>query len=413
MVWGNGLLGVLIGEGVGKNDMILVTRGADEASNVSLMDFLHADSDRAKDDDGEEVELVEIKIQVRTSSMAESTRVLAAVVDRLEDLLAGWPNLVFSRFIQHPRSLSARAPVIAQFEVDTLEKAILRGESEVGGVDVVTSVPDIALADFHGRRADFSSFSLHEQVGEGFFGKVHRATSKDSKDNMHYAVKLLTVNADDAEELTRAERTKVFRALRRELMMHAPLSHPNIVALHAVCLQPFALIFELVDGGNLYEFIHDRQGISSPSMAVSLALDLANAIDYLHNRKVPIVHLDIKSPNVLVQSKPTSNDDAGDLNVSTATVSLKLADFGTARFLDSGSLSGRHVENPIWLAPEIIRGAPYTEKVDVYAFGVICYELLTQTKYFGTQLLLNSLSSFCCLIISHFIFQATFPSWWM
>ena len=91
---------------------------------------------------------------------------------------------------------------------------------------------------------------------------------------------------------------------------------------------------------------------------LSMAYDVAKGMNYLHKRNPPIVHRDLKSPNLLVDKKYT----------------VKVCDFGLSRlkantFLSSKSAAG----TPEWMAPEVLRDEPSNEKSDVYSFGVILW----------------------------------------
>jgi len=90
---------------------------------------------------------------------------------------------------------------------------------------------------------------------------------------------------------------------------------------------------------------------------------VARGMHYLHSRSPPILHLDLKSPNILVDEKWR----------------VKIADFGMSRVRFSTLASARSEFHgtPEWMAPEMLRAEPYDERADVYSFGVVCWELLT------------------------------------
>ena len=94
-----------------------------------------------------------------------------------------------------------------------------------------------------------------------------------------------------------------------------------------------------------------------------IALDAARGMHYLHTSNPVILHRDLKSDNLLV----------------TADFTIKVADFGLTRFLSEGKQMTQ-VGTPMWMAPEIIQGRQYTQKADVYAFGIILWEVLTRLE---------------------------------
>lgn len=152
------------------------------------------------------------------------------------------------------------------------------------------------------------------------------------------------------------------------------MRHKNVVQLLGVVMQPLCMVLEFCGGGDLYSWIHAAPPPSSPSDLAQrerLALDMAEGMEFLHATTPPIIHRDLKSPNVL-------------LSLTGGHLQCKIADFGLSRGLVwNDLLEGKVVDNPIWLAPEILRHHKYTEKVDVYAFGVIMWELLSAQDFFG------------------------------
>ena len=114
-----------------------------------------------------------------------------------------------------------------------------------------------------------------------------------------------------------------------------------------------------------------RSGIFSDLLKVRIALDIAKAMRYLHSHRPPVVHRDLKSPNIVLAS----------FDPLSPTV-CKVIDFGSSQML-TGTTTGRVVTNPVWLAPEIMENRPYSGKVDVYSYGVILYEVFAELEYYG------------------------------
>lgn len=150
-------------------------------------------------------------------------------------------------------------------------------------------------------------------------------------------------------------------------VMHR-LRHPHVLQLLGVCEAPLALVTELCGAGSLESLL--RKG--HPSMAswkrrLLVATYAAQALEYLHLSQV--LHNDIKAANVLL----------------TSDLTVKLADYGAAVQLggpgDVSDAAANH--NPRWLAPELIKDASGSFPADVYAFGVLLFELLAWDVPFG------------------------------
>jgi serine/threonine protein kinase len=120
---------------------------------------------------------------------------------------------------------------------------------------------------------------------------------------------------------------------------------------------------EYVPHGDLFSFLRQQQGMGW-QMRLKIALNIAEGMEFLHQMSPPILHRDLKTPNVLMASLDPS-----------APVVAKLTDFGETRELLC-KLKGREgLTNPAWLAPEVMASEAYTEKVDVFPFGIILWEL--------------------------------------
>ncbi|XP_010787666.1 mitogen-activated protein kinase kinase kinase 13 [Notothenia coriiceps] len=138
------------------------------------------------------------------------------------------------------------------------------------------------------------------------------------------------------------------------------LKHPNIISFKGVCTQApcYCIIMEYCAQGQLYEVLRAGRKVT-PRMLVDWATGIASGMNYLHLHK--IIHRDLKSPNVLV----TYND------------TVKISDFGTSKELSDKSTKMSFAGTVAWMAPEVIRNEPVSEKVDIWSFGVVLWELLT------------------------------------
>ncbi|KAJ8352370.1 hypothetical protein SKAU_G00238460, partial [Synaphobranchus kaupii] len=138
------------------------------------------------------------------------------------------------------------------------------------------------------------------------------------------------------------------------------LKHPNIIGFKGVCTQApcYCIIMEYCAQGQLYEVLRAGRKVT-PRLLVDWASGIASGMNYLHLHK--IIHRDLKSPNVLV----THND------------TVKISDFGTSKELSDKSTKMSFAGTVAWMAPEVIRNEPVSEKVDIWSFGVVLWELLT------------------------------------
>lgn len=274
------------------------------------------------------------------------------------------------------------------FPKEQCEEAAMKGSfvycHAVRPIRIENLVPDLSMTYFEGKKIEFSEIELAEKIGEGGAAVVFRGKWNAN----HVAVKKLRIKAEDMIGMSLDEDTlsKAFAEFRREVWIMSSLSHPCIVQLKGLVMDPLCVVTEFLAGGNLYEFIHDvREGsenndisskvneISWP-LRIKIALDMAAGLEFLHSSHPPIIHRDLKSPNVLLIHKTNEERE-------NAPIMAKVTDFGLSGL--APTLAGREVDNPVWLAPEVLREEEYTEKADVYSFGVILYELLTRQQYFG------------------------------
>ncbi|KAE9603823.1 hypothetical protein Lal_00001669 [Lupinus albus] len=197
---------------------------------------------------------------------------------------------------------------------------------------------------------------IKECVGAGSFGTVHRAEWHGSD----VAVKVLTVQEFEDDQM---------KEFLREVAIMKRVRHPNVVLfMGAVTKRPhLSIVTEYLPRGSLFRLIHRPASgeILDHRRRLRMALDVAKGINYLHCLKPPIVHWDLKSPNLLVDKNWT----------------VKVCDFGLSRFKADTFIPSKSVAGtPEWMAPEFLRGEPTNEKSDVYSFGVILWELVTMQQ---------------------------------
>lgn len=196
---------------------------------------------------------------------------------------------------------------------------------------------------------------LGPRIGIGSFGEVYRGTWRHTD----VAVKKF-LEQDLSPQL--------MQEFKAEVSIMKRLKHPNVVLFMGACTQPpnLSIVTQFVPRGSLFRLLHraGQQGALqlNDQRRIRIALDVARGMNYLHSCRPPIVHRDLKSPNLLVDKDLT----------------IKVCDFGLSRVRRSTWLSSKsQAGTPEWTAPEVLRSQAYNEKSDVYSFGVILWELCT------------------------------------
>ncbi|XP_017843896.1 mitogen-activated protein kinase kinase kinase 13 isoform X2 [Drosophila busckii] len=138
------------------------------------------------------------------------------------------------------------------------------------------------------------------------------------------------------------------------------LDHENIIKFKGVCTQSpvFCIIMEFCPYGPLQNILKEEQ-VMLPSRLVSWSKQIALGMQYLHSHK--IIHRDLKSPNILISTNEV----------------VKISDFGTSREWNEISTKMSFAGTVAWMAPEVIRNEPCSEKVDIWSYGVVLWEMLT------------------------------------
>ena len=165
---------------------------------------------------------------------------------------------------------------------------------------------------------------------------------------------------------------KIVQAFKRELTVMVRCRHPNLVLFMgaATTTPPIRLLSEFCEGGTLFDLLHNRPEIELCwRQKIKILLDVAKGMNYLHHCRPPIVHRDLKSLNLLLAEKVEDEFD---------TPVVKIADFGMAKIkanVENATMTA-NAGTYHWMAPEVLGGNSYNEKVDSYSFGIVMYEVI-------------------------------------
>jgi len=211
---------------------------------------------------------------------------------------------------------------------------------------------------------------LAKKVGAGAFGEVFKGTVLGQP----VAVKIMLSITDVS-----------VRAFRDEILLTATLLHPNIVSFVGACWGQdlMCLVLEWVPRGSFADFLENKYlDLHWGDPLLKLAMDVARGMIYLHGReyfdeldcekKRCILHRDLKPDNVLV----------------TDYTSLKITDFGASRAKAADDVTMTGVGTPLFCAPEVARDEPYSEKADVYSFGLVLIDMASSeliTTFIGER----------------------------
>ncbi|XP_078166450.1 LEAF RUST 10 DISEASE-RESISTANCE LOCUS RECEPTOR-LIKE PROTEIN KINASE-like 1.1 [Carex rostrata] len=198
-------------------------------------------------------------------------------------------------------------------------------------------------------------FSKSKELGNGGFGIVYKGKLKDGRT---VAVKLLYKN-----------NYKSIRQFMNEVEILSGLHHPNLVTLYgstASSNRELLLVYEFVSNGTVYDHLHGPRSSENAltlSVRLSIAIETANALAYLHAVEPPIIHRDVKTKNILL-------DDG---------FHVKVGDFGLSRLfpLDVTHVSTVPQGTPGYVDPVYHQCYHLTDKSDVYSFGVVLMELIS------------------------------------
>nr|BAF98604.1 CM0545.470.nc [Lotus japonicus] len=195
-----------------------------------------------------------------------------------------------------------------------------------------------------------NDFNLANKIGQGGFGEVYYAELRGEK----VAIKKMKIQAS--------------REFLAELKVLTSVHHLNLVRLIGYCVErSLFLVYEYMDNGNLSQHLRESEReLMTWSTRLQIALDVARGLEYIHDYTVPVyIHRDIKPDNILLNKN----------------FNAKVADFGLTKLTDieSSAINTDHMAGTFGYMPPEYENAlgRVSRKIDVYAFGVVLYELIS------------------------------------
>ncbi|XP_037103627.1 death-associated protein kinase 2a [Syngnathus acus] len=205
-------------------------------------------------------------------------------------------------------------------------------------------------------------YEIGEELGSGQFAIVKQCREKNT--GQEFAAKFIKKRQSIA-----SSRGVRLEEIQREVAILQQIQHQNIVTLHDVYENrtDVVLILELVSGGELFDFLAQKESLSEDE-ATQFIKQILEGVNYLHSRK--IAHFDLKPENIMLLDK----------NVPLPRI--KLIDFGLAHKIEAGVEFKNIFGTPEFVAPEIVNYEPLGLEADMWSIGVITYILLSGASPF-------------------------------
>ncbi len=236
----------------------------------------------------------------------------------------------------------------------------LEHSAELGG----DPIPDSSTDSLIGRTLAGGKLQIESLVGKGMMGAVYKAIHRELR--IHVAVKVLHESFQNDVEFCRRFYAEALAASR--------LDHPNLVRVYDFGQEPDGLLYlsmEFVAGRSVRDALYTEGPMSAKRIA-DIMMQVCAGLGQAHARG--IIHRDVKPDNVVLVMR---QDDDG-----RPFEQVKVCDFGLALLRSSEAATERFAGTPVYMSPEQCRGDELDARTDVYACGIMLYELATGTVPF-------------------------------
>ncbi len=331
--------------------------------------------------------------------------------------LGAWESFFLCPECMLPDPFSAFGSILAatRLPYDVVEMSVALGHallrcSQSHRVPINRVAPTLLLEHLSSMRLGEEQLKvrlmIQTRVGAGGFSHIYKGTLRPAAEEeagaqdrivavkQYIQRKPIMFSFDTPEERAAKEQEQdqgamvVFRRLHHEVQMLA-LKHfvsyetenaeskkdmERLLRVELFSLKPPYVITEYYEMGDVYRVLHNN--FTFPSLdeiwLIGVAVDIARGMRFLHQAVPPLVHRDLKTPNVYIVSMSPN-----------APRRAVVGDLGTlVPMFQRHRTDAAPVTNPIWMAPELIQRKPYNTSVDVYSFGIIMWELATREHPF-------------------------------
>uniref|UniRef100_A0A1A8PZJ6 non-specific serine/threonine protein kinase n=2 Tax=Nothobranchius TaxID=28779 RepID=A0A1A8PZJ6_9TELE len=205
-------------------------------------------------------------------------------------------------------------------------------------------------------------YEMGEELGSGQFAIVRKCKEKST--GIEYAAKFIK-----KRRLSSSRRGVSREEIEREVNILREIEHSNIITLHDIFENKtdVILILELVSGGELFDFLAEKESLTEEE-ATQFLKQILDGVQYLHVKR--IAHFDLKPENIMLLDKNVPNPR------------IKLIDFGIAHQIKAGNEFKNIFGTPEFVAPEIVNYEPLGLEADMWSIGVITYILLSGASPF-------------------------------
>ncbi|EMS11193.1 serine-threonine protein kinase, putative [Entamoeba histolytica HM-3:IMSS] len=329
---------------------------------------------------------ISISIRYNTSSVSQ-VKISADIMQSIKkaiNTIAVASNNTLEEYVGCTECILKDEKKIDVVPVKEIKEARKEGKTEIlfnkqHSVMIGTCALDILLNEMENSSIvplfESKDMDIKEMKGFGGSAKVNRVIVSHKEE---MAFKMYTFNNYDKVSLKIGlGSTAHLVALKVEEMMKelevlkltrgSSIRHTKyILQLHGICLEPLGILVDYMGEGTLQNYIGIKSNELPMTMVLRFAKNINNALDVLHSRN--IIHRDVKSPNVLLK-----------FNQQHQLIAV-LSDFGLSGPYDENEHC--MVENPLWLPPEVLNTHHFLTASDIYAYGIILWEMITREKPF-------------------------------